>query len=151
MEHHRGNSRRTKELGNGAIMSPFAGKDETPWLNPELGGHDWEQRRVSTKMSRVDGLQLGAFAHEKPKGWSSLFVCLFGFGSVFVREELLLLRCKRAAARRSRSRASRVEWLMCVRWMQSMMARKEPNSPSFDRREEHPNIQDREATGHTSC
>ena len=76
MEHHRGNSRRTKELGNGAIMSPFAGKDETPWLNPELGGHDWEQRRVSTKRSRVDGLQLGAFAHGKPKGWSSLFVCL---------------------------------------------------------------------------
>jgi hypothetical protein len=30
VEHHR-----TQESGNGAIMSPFAGPDETPWLNPE--------------------------------------------------------------------------------------------------------------------
>ena len=29
-----------EELGNGAIMSPFAGLDETPWLNPELRGRD---------------------------------------------------------------------------------------------------------------
>ena len=61
------------------------------------------------------------------------------------------IRCAPLGVDGGSTGASRVEWLMCVRWMQSMMARKEPNSPSFDRREEHPNIQDREATGHTSC
>jgi hypothetical protein len=90
MDHHRCSSRRKKEWGDGAIMSPFAGPDETSRLNPELRARD--PGTEGAIMPRVVGPVLSclesissrrAFAHGKTMLRSSLFV----------RETLLLFRC----------------------------------------------------------